>query len=140
MEISSTLLLLSALIGLLIHLAFCGVSILIARRHKSVTNETVVVEKSAPKKNVDKYGRPTRIFIPNVLARWPWPRRINPNYAVIKREAGAWMTSFRAFSPKAQDAFDRCDFSGYFPSYPVRIPILFDRPARLFSFPDGKQR
>lgn len=130
-----TLLSLSVLKGLLIHFAFCGVSILIARRHKNVA-----VEKSAPKNNVDRCGRPTRIFIPNVLARWPWPRRINPNYAVVKKEAAAWMTSFRAFSPKAQDAFDRCDFSGYFPSYPVHIPILFDRSARLLSLPDGKQR
>jgi hypothetical protein len=107
---------LSLLIGLLILHAIHGISVLIARIHKSIANESLVREETALEKNDNRYARPTRIFIPNVLARWPWPRRINPNYAVVKKEADFWMTSFQAFSPKAQDAFNRCDFSQCFPS------------------------
>jgi hypothetical protein len=92
--------------------------------HNRVTNESIVREGSTLEKKDHRYGRPTRIFIPNVLARWPWPRRINPNYAVVKKEADAWLTSFQAFSPKAQDAFDRCNFGRCIPSYSVFILIF----------------
>jgi hypothetical protein len=126
--------------GLLLLCAFRGVSVLIARNHKSIVNKSLVWEESTLEKNDNKYGRPTRIFIPNALARWPWPRRINPNYAVLKKEAGTWIMSFQAFSPKAQDAYNRCDFGKCFPSYSVRVLILFDSSPRLFSLPYGQKR
>ena len=107
------LLLLSSLVGLLIVRAFRGVSIF-ARKDKSTTNGPIVGEESALEKNVNKCSRPIKIFIPKVLSRWPWPRQINPHYAVVKKEADAWLASFQPFSPKAQDAFDRCDFSKCF--------------------------
>ena len=122
---SSILLSLSPLIGLLILCVFRGISVLIARIDKNVINEYIVPEESALDKNVNKCSEPTRIFIPNVVARWPWRRRINPNYAVVREEADAWITSFQAFSPKAQDAFNRCDFSKFFLLYSARIPICF---------------
>jgi hypothetical protein len=134
------LLSLSPLIGLLILCAFRGVSVTIARKQKSITNESIVREKSALEKNDDKSCRPTRIFIPNVLARWPWPRRINSNYAVVKKESDAWMATFQAYSPKAQDASYRCNFSKSFPLYLVRILILFNRSPRLFSLPYSQKR
>ncbi|CAL1709814.1 unnamed protein product [Somion occarium] len=49
--------------------------------------------------------------IPDILRTWPWPRRLSPHYAICKAESSAWCESFEAFSPKAQDAFNRCDFS-----------------------------
>jgi hypothetical protein len=52
-----------------------------------------------------------RYYIPNNLDNWKWPRHINPHYAEVKAESAAWARSFGAFSPKAQDAYDRCDFS-----------------------------
>ncbi|KAB5518870.1 terpenoid synthase [Coniochaeta sp. 2T2.1] len=51
------------------------------------------------------------IVLPNMLATWKWPRCINPHYDEVKRASGAWLAGFGAFSPKAQQAFDRCDFS-----------------------------
>ncbi|KAG1869402.1 terpenoid synthase [Suillus subalutaceus] len=39
-----------------------------------------------------------KIFIPDLLARWPFPRRLNQHYS-----------NFKAFSPKAQQAFNRCN-------------------------------
>ena len=117
---SFILLSLSPLIGLFILCAFCGVSVIIARKNKSIINASPVLEESAARKNDNTYSRPTRMFIPNVLASWPWPRQINPNYAVIKKDADAWITSFQAFDPKAQDAYNRCDFSNCFSSYSVR--------------------
>ena len=63
---------------------------------------------AAPAEHRDE---PTKIFIPDTLARWPWPRRINPHYATVAKDSTAWIKSFGALSPKAQHAFDRCNFS-----------------------------
>ncbi|KAJ6460556.1 terpenoid synthase [Mycena sanguinolenta] len=45
------------------------------------------------------------------MADWPWLRRINPHFETIKAECEAWFRTFNAFSPKAQKAFEKCDFS-----------------------------
>nr|QJQ03973.1 Pro1 [Armillaria gallica] len=52
-----------------------------------------------------------RIFLPDTLANWQWPRHLNPHYAEVKKASAAWAKSFRAFQTKAQEAFDRCDFN-----------------------------
>ncbi|KAI9457980.1 terpenoid synthase [Lactarius psammicola] len=54
---------------------------------------------------------PERYYIPNTLENWKWPRRINPHHSEVQPATAAWMRSFRAFSPKAQEAYDRCNFS-----------------------------
>ncbi|KAF5365843.1 hypothetical protein D9757_012802 [Collybiopsis confluens] len=52
------------------------------------------------------------ITIPGTLATWKWPRwHCNPHYAECRAESQAWFESFKAFSPKAQDAWNRCNFS-----------------------------
>jgi hypothetical protein len=51
------------------------------------------------------------IMLPNMLANWKWPRRISPHYEEVKQASAAWLAGFGAFSPRAQQAFDRCDFS-----------------------------
>jgi hypothetical protein len=51
------------------------------------------------------------IRIPNPLRHWPWPRAINSHYEERKRESDAWFASFHAFNPKAQVAFNKCNFS-----------------------------
>ncbi|KAH9011292.1 hypothetical protein EDB85DRAFT_2160163 [Lactarius pseudohatsudake] len=51
-----------------------------------------------------------RYYIPVNLDKWKWPRRINPHYAEVKAASSAWVRSFGVFSPKAQEAYDRCDF------------------------------
>ena len=53
----------------------------------------------------------TSFRLPDTLAGWPWPRRINPHYAEVKAASAAWLESFHAFGPKAQRAFNLCDFS-----------------------------
>ncbi|KAG1796028.1 terpenoid synthase [Suillus plorans] len=52
-----------------------------------------------------------KIFIPDVLARWPFSRRLNQHYSSVRAESSAWFASFKVFSPKAQEAFDHCDFN-----------------------------
>jgi hypothetical protein len=52
-----------------------------------------------------------RYYIPNNLENWKWPRHLNPHYPEAKAASAAWARSFGAFSPKAQYAYDRCDFS-----------------------------
>ncbi|KAG2124659.1 terpenoid synthase [Suillus clintonianus] len=60
----------------------------------------------------DGYDQPLeKFFIPDLLARWPFPRRLNHYYPKVRAESSAWLESFKAFSPKAQDAFNRCDCS-----------------------------
>ncbi|KAJ7835226.1 terpenoid synthase [Mycena leptocephala] len=54
---------------------------------------------------------PAQFCIPDTLRNWPWPRQLNPHYQVCKEESSAWCESFHAFSPKAQKAFNRCDFN-----------------------------
>ncbi|SJL16467.1 uncharacterized protein ARMOST_19993 [Armillaria ostoyae] len=49
--------------------------------------------------------------IPDTLTYWPWPRRINPHYEEVKAASEAWFRSFKAFGPRAQSAFDCCNFS-----------------------------
>ncbi|KAG2036834.1 terpenoid synthase [Suillus americanus] len=53
-----------------------------------------------------------KIFIPNTVSTWPWPRRLNEYYPEVKVESAAWFASFKAFSSAgALDAFERihCD-------------------------------
>ncbi|EIN12000.1 terpenoid synthase [Punctularia strigosozonata HHB-11173 SS5] len=51
------------------------------------------------------------IYLPDNLASWPWPRSLNPHYEECKADSAAWLESFKAFDPKAQSAFNLCDFT-----------------------------
>ncbi|KAJ7637838.1 terpenoid synthase [Mycena rosella] len=53
----------------------------------------------------------TTLIIPDTLRSWPWPRSINPYYPVCKVESSAWCEGFKAFDPRAQKAFNLCDFN-----------------------------
>ncbi|KIK17354.1 hypothetical protein PISMIDRAFT_111694 [Pisolithus microcarpus 441] len=50
-------------------------------------------------------------YLPNTMANWPWPRRINPFFEQVKVEADEWFRSFNALSPKSLKAFEKCDFA-----------------------------
>ncbi|KAJ6507080.1 terpenoid synthase [Mycena sanguinolenta] len=52
----------------------------------------------------------TKFVLPSTMADWPWQRRINPHFKTVKAESEAWFRTFNAFSPKAQRAFEQCDF------------------------------
>ncbi|KAI0265534.1 terpenoid synthase [Gloeopeniophorella convolvens] len=53
-----------------------------------------------------------QFYIPDLLKDWQWRGRlINPHYQEVKEVSESWTRSFGAFSPKAQHAFDRCDFN-----------------------------
>ncbi|KAF8481434.1 terpenoid synthase [Gautieria morchelliformis] len=53
----------------------------------------------------------TSIIVPDTLHSWPWPRHLNPHYAICKEESEAWCDAFHAFSFSAQKAFNLCDFN-----------------------------
>ncbi|KAJ6459981.1 terpenoid synthase [Mycena sanguinolenta] len=55
--------------------------------------------------------QPIPIHFPDTLRNWPWPRHLNPHFAVCKKESETWLEMFKAFSPKAQKAFNLCDFN-----------------------------
>ncbi|KAI0641888.1 terpenoid synthase [Trametes meyenii] len=50
------------------------------------------------------------VHLPETMARWPSPRRINPYFPVVAEESTTWLQSFKALSPAAQRAFDRGNF------------------------------
>ncbi|KAF9067338.1 terpenoid synthase [Rhodocollybia butyracea] len=52
-----------------------------------------------------------KFYIPDTLAKWPWPRHLNPAYEEQKALSSAWLRSFNAFDPSSQKAFDLCNFS-----------------------------
>ncbi|KAF8209071.1 terpenoid synthase [Mycena galopus ATCC 62051] len=53
----------------------------------------------------------SQIHFPNTLGSWPWLRHLNPHFEACKAESEAWLETFNAFSPKAQKAFNLCDFN-----------------------------
>lgn len=57
--------------------------------------------------------------LPDTMARWPYPRRINPAYEEVSAESAAWLRSFHAFSAEAQVAFDKCKFGEWLSPSPV---------------------
>ena len=52
----------------------------------------------------------TSIYLPDTLAQWPFPRRINPHYDTVSTQSATWARNFGAFGIRAQKAFDKCDF------------------------------
>ena len=69
------------------------------------------------------------------------PRR-HQHYTAVKKESAVWITSFRAFSPKAQHALDLCDASKS--SRPVTLPVtwalLFCRSPCLYGLATVEER
>ncbi len=63
------------------------------------------------------------VHLPWTLDAWPWPRCESPHYASVTQEASSWCESFQAFSPQAQEAFNKCNFS-YVPASNYYIGIL----------------
>ncbi|KAJ7650985.1 terpenoid synthase [Roridomyces roridus] len=51
------------------------------------------------------------LLIPDILRSWPWPRHINPNYAICKKGSSTWCEAFNAFDAKGQKAFNLSDFN-----------------------------
>ncbi|KAG1778792.1 terpenoid synthase [Suillus placidus] len=47
------------------------------------------------------YDQPQKnIFIPDLLAKWPFPRRLNNYYPKVRAESSAWLESFKPSAPK----------------------------------------
>ncbi len=55
--------------------------------------------------------RAQKVVLMDLEANWKWPRRVNPHTADIKQECLDWVATFGAFTPEAQKAFDKCNFS-----------------------------
>ena len=69
---------------------------------------------SAPSKSIvvkTEDGRAQKyLYLPDTMAAWPWPRKINPFYEEVTLESNAWFKSFKPFTPESQYAYDKCDF------------------------------
>ncbi|KAH9477371.1 Delta(6)-protoilludene synthase [Psilocybe cubensis] len=56
-------------------------------------------------------AEPPFYMLPDTLRNWPYERIISPYYRAAQAESVAWLESFKPFSPAAQVAFNKCDFS-----------------------------
>lgn len=61
------------------------------------------------------------IYLPEIMARWPLPRRISPFHEEVSAESAEWIRSFRAFTPDTQAVFDRCKPGALVPLPHVRM-------------------
>ncbi|KAJ6545150.1 terpenoid synthase, partial [Mycena capillaripes] len=73
------------------------------------------------------------ITVPDLLADWPFQTEPNPRQDIVA-ESAAWAESYGAFSPRTQDAFNRCKF-GIFSSlaYPKAGPDQFRAVCDLMN-------
>ncbi|KAI0638649.1 terpenoid synthase [Trametes polyzona] len=49
------------------------------------------------------------IHLPDLMANWPWSRRIHPLYEEVSAESRAWIRSLKLFTPESQAAFEKCN-------------------------------
>lgn len=56
---------------------------------------------------------PPEFRLPELVAQWPWPRKLNQHYQEAKSESGKWLRDFEALDAKSQRSFDFCDFRRY---------------------------
>ena len=61
------------------------------------------------------------VYLPDTGSYWPWPRRLNPHFKEVGGPSVAWLESFGAFNPQAQEAFNKCKFSASFGIMPILI-------------------
>ena len=55
------------------------------------------------------------VTFPVTLAKFPYPRRINPFYEEVGPETDVWVQNFKPFDkPEVMQAFLRCDFRASF--------------------------
>lgn len=73
------------------------------------------------------------VYLPRTLDRWPWPRRESPHHASVTQEASSWCESFQAFSPKAQEAFNKCNFSMLQVQTLARDVLTYSNPLDLLA-------
>src|SRR6266571_6723691 len=66
--------------------------------------------------------------LPDPLAQWPWPRKLNQHYAEVKPESDNWIHSFEALDPESQRSFDLCNFCKY-----ICFVLTFFRIERTLS-------
>ncbi|KAF8520670.1 terpenoid synthase [Gautieria morchelliformis] len=75
-----------------------------------------IVSKQVQSSKTPSVSRPASdsnlIVIPDVLRSWPWPRCINPHYAICKEETTAWWETFNGFSARTLKAFPACGANG----------------------------
>jgi len=50
-------------------------------------------------------GERKYIYLPDIVADWPWHRAVNPRYEEAEKESDAWFQSFKALTPQSQEAF-----------------------------------
>jgi hypothetical protein len=51
--------------------------------------------------------------LPDLVAQWPWPRKLNQHYQEAKSESGKWLQHFKVLDAKSQRSFNFCDFRKY---------------------------
>ncbi|KAI9435079.1 terpenoid synthase [Lactarius indigo] len=78
--------------------------------------------------------------LPDLLAKWPWPRVVNKHYEEIRPQFDEWVHAFEALDAKSQRSFDLCNFAllaslGY-PSLDKECLLVACELMALFFFFD----
>jgi hypothetical protein len=57
---------------------------------------------------------PQTYNLPRTLSIWPWDRTLNPHYAIAGAESAAWIQSFKPFTAKDEQIFNKTEGSTLF--------------------------
>jgi hypothetical protein len=69
---------------------------------------------SSQKSKLPAINNMATLYLPETLKNWPWPRAVNPHYEEIAAKSLTWLHSYNFFPPKAQQAFDQCNYGEFF--------------------------
>lgn len=51
----------------------------------------------------------TEFILPDLLSKWPWPRRINPHYDACRDRAQTWIKDLEVLPPAVERGLNLCD-------------------------------
>jgi hypothetical protein len=84
---------------------------------------------------------PTQFHIPDLLAKWPFKRTLNPAYTTIKAQTEVWMQNFGAFDVESRKQFEKAIpdllVSLTYPEAPLKeLQLAADQMAIFFFIDD----
>jgi len=69
---------------------------------------------------------PLQFTLPDLLAKFPWPRNLSEHFCEAKAESSAWTESYHPFDEEGLKGFNLCDFSKWKSLDSFTITILND--------------
>ena len=87
---------------------------------------------------------PLQFTLPDLLAKFPWPRNLSEHFCEAKAESSAWTESFHPFDEDGLKGFNLCDFSkSISPAFQGHISqrsFIFRSPCLLSILPSRERQ